>query len=291
MIQYKWIYLVHMPLFCFLSGLFLENSRVCGRQFVRMLTVYLCLQTLAVLLGKGAVKLLTPWWHLWYLLSYSTWAGLGWLWLRFGKEKGKLVIFILAVLAGCLAGLHPGIGRAYSLSRTVVFFPYFWLGLLWDPEFPWERLRFASVLALGCVFLAVALWGDQISAVFLYQATPYGKQENGMVCRLLCYLLGILLGMVLLAFAPGMRFPFTRAGADTMPAYLLHAPLVLYIRELDVPWPVHLLIAGAILYGTYKLLQWHSTLYGIVPTEGRGSRCLPFRRLTKNTRSRSIGSC
>lgn len=290
MIQYKGIYLFHMPLFSFLSGLFLNNGKACGRQLIKMLSLYIVLQALAVWLGNGKVKPLTPYWHLWYLLSYSTWAALGWLWFRLFWGKGKLVILTLSILVGCLAGLHPNIGREYSLSRTLVFLPFFWMGLICDPQFRWERLRLISLPALGIVIALMMQWGDQISSVFLYQAAPYGKLENGVELRLLCYLLGALLCMILLTFIPMCRFPFTRAGADTMPAYLIHAPIVLKVRELDIPWPCHFLITAGILYATYKLLQWHSMLYGIVPTERRGSRCLPFRKLTKNTRSRSIGS-
>lgn len=290
MTQYKWIYLFHMPLFSFLSGLFLNDRKACGRQFIKMLTLYIVLQTLAVILGNGKVKPLTPYWHLWYLLSYSVWAALSWLWFRFCGNKGKFAILTLTVLVGCLAGLNPDIGREHSLSRTLVFLPFFWIGLICDPQFRWERLRLISLPALVIVVVLMMQWSDQISAVFLYQAAPYGKLENGVALRLLCYLLGTLLSMIFLAFIPMRRFPFTRAGADTMPAYLIHAPIVLIIRELDIPWSCHFLIATGILYITYKLLQWHSVLYGIVPTERRGSRCLPFRRLTKNLRSRSIDS-
>lgn len=290
MAQYKWIYLFHMPLFSFLSGLFLNDRKACGRQLIKMLSLYIVLQSLAVWMGNGKVKPLTPYWHLWYLLSYSAWAGLGLIWFRFSGGKGKIIVLAVSFLVGCLAGLHPDIGRESSLSRTLVFLPFFWMGLICDPQFRWESLRLISVPALAIVVIVMMQWGDQISAVFIYQAAPYGKLENGVELRLICYLLGTLLCMILLAFIPMRRFPFTRAGADTMPAYLIHAPIVLIIRELDILWPYHLLIAGTILYTTYKLLQWHSKLYGIVPTERRGSRCLPFRKSTKNTRSQSIGS-
>lgn len=288
--QYKWIYLFHMPLFCFLSGLFLKDGKTCGRQCLRMLSLYIFLQTFAVMLGNGAVVPLTPYWHLWYLLSYTTWAALGWIWYRICRGRGKILILLCSVLTGCLAGLHPEIGREHSLSRTLVFLPYFWMGLLWDSEFPWHKLRLIGLAALGIITAVMDHWGDEISAVFLYQAAPYGKLENGVQLRLICYLLGTLICLFLLSFIPTRRFPFTRAGADTMPAYLIHAPIVLYIRELGIPWIYYLPITAAILYTVYKLLRWHGMLYGIVQTERRGSWCLHFRKSMKNTQNRSIGS-
>ncbi len=291
MTQYKWIYLFHMPLFSFLSGLFLCNIKACSRQYAKTLSLYVCLQALAVLLGNGTVKPLTPYWHLWYLLSYSIWSALAWLWFHFCKGKGKIIILICSIAVGCLAGKNGNIGRAFSLSRTLVFLPYFWMGLIWNPKFPWERLRLPALIGLLIAFAVMARWGNQISAVFLYQAAPYGKNANGILLRLICYLLGTLLSLFLLAFTPARRFPFTRAGADTMPIYLLHAPIVLYIRKVQFSWQCHLLITTAMLYAIYKFLRWHSTLYGIVQTERRGSRCLPFKKSTKNTPNQSIGSC
>ena len=291
MTQYKWIYLFHMPLFCFSSGLFMNDGRTCGYQFSKMLSLYMFLQTFAVLLGNGKVDPLTPYWHLWYLLSYSAWAGFGWLWFRFGNGRGKIVILACTILVGCLAGFNPEIGREHSLSRTLVFLPFFWMGLVCDPQFPWERLRRVSLVGLGIVFAAMARWGEQISVVFLYQAAPYGKQENGIVLRLLCYLLGTLLCLAVISFVPKKRFLFTRAGADTMPAYLVHAPIVLCIRELDITWQQYLLIAVVIIYAAYKLLRWHGRLYGIVQIERRDSWCPHFRESTKNTQSPFTDSC
>ena len=288
MVQYKGIYLFHMPLFCFLSGLFLKDGKACAHQFKKALPLYLLFQGVAVCFGA---KPLIPYWHLWYLLSYSLWLGFGWFWFRFFGRKGKIIILFVSVLIGCLAGLCPYIGRTLSLSRTLVFLPYFWMGLICKPSFPWERLRAFSFIAFVAVIALSALWIDQIPVEFLYQATPYSELDSGVILRLLCYLLGALLCIVLLALIPSRRFPFTKLGADTLPAYLIHAPIVSNIRKLDIPWFCHLPIAGAILYGTYKLLQWHSGLYGIVPTERRGSRCLPFKRSTKHMPSPSIDSC
>lgn len=268
MVQYKLIYMFHMPLFSFLSGLFLNSSKTCSRQFFKMASLYFFLQTFAVLLGNGKVRPLTPYWHLWYLLSYSVWSATGWIWFRYFNGKGQFIILFGSVLVGCVAGLVPDIGREHSLSRTLVFFPYFWMGLICNPNYPWDRMRLHGFVSMVPILAVISHWVNQISAVFLYQAAPYGKINNGIELRLICYLLGSLICLLLLAFMPKRRFLFTRVGADTMPAYLIHAPIVLYIRELDILWPYHLLIAAIILYLIDKARRWHSTLYGIVPAKG-----------------------
>lgn len=291
MAQYRWIYLVHMPLFAFLSGLFLNNGRTCVQQIRRMLPLYILLQAAAVLLGKGTVKPMTPYWHLWYLLSCSVWAFLGWLWFRFAKGRGKLLVLLASVLAGCAAGYAASIGRPWSASRTIVFFPYFWMGLICDRNISWEKMRWAGLIALGIVIALMGTAGSKIPVVFLYQAAPYGSRSNGFLLRLLCYLLGALLCLIFLTFTPARRFPFTRAGANTMPAYLLHAPVVLYLRTLDISWTAYPVIAIAFLYAVYKFPQWSGTMYGIVPAERREGRWRLFKKSMKNMPSRSTGSC
>lgn len=263
MLQYKMIYLFHMPLFSFLSGLFLKNGEACKRQMCRMLSLYLVLQTLAVVLGGGKVKPLTPYWHLWYLLSCGIWSALGWALYRL-PTKGKYCMLILWVMAGCFVGYVPGVGRVFSLSRTVVFFPYFWLGMLTDSEISWDSFRLPAFWgAVGAIALFLCL-ENRISATFLYHATPYTRTWEQTV-RLLCYLAGGLLCFAILTFMPGKRFFFTKAGADTLPAYLLHAPVVLHIRKLNIFWPFYILITAVTLYAVWKLTRWHGRLYGILP--------------------------
>ena len=70
----------------------------------------------AVLLENGEVELLTPYWHLWYLLSFCMWTGFCWIYFRFGNGKGKITILILSILVALLAGYVAWIDRTFSLS-------------------------------------------------------------------------------------------------------------------------------------------------------------------------------
>lgn len=123
--QYRWIYFFHMPLFVFLSGLFIHTEKECLVALRKVFPLYVVLQMLAALLGRGEVKLLTPYWHLWYLLSYCSWLGLTWLWFRFMRGRRKILILVGTVIVGCFVGYLPFVGRMFSLSRTFVFLPYF----------------------------------------------------------------------------------------------------------------------------------------------------------------------
>lgn len=268
MLQYKGIYLVHMPLFAFLSGLFLKRAEDCKGQLCRLLPLYFLFQTLAVVLGGGKVRFLTPYWHLWYLLSCCMWLGFGWLWYVLFHGKGKYIILACTVAAGCFVGYAPSVGRMLSLSRTVVFLPYFWLGLISEPETDWRRLFLPALFGSVASLVLFAFLEGRISPAFLYQATHFDGQREGALLRMLCYCTGVSLCILMLSVTPAKRFPFTRAGADTLPAYLIHAPVVLFVRKWDIPWQLFILIAMLILYLIHKLLRWFGNLYGI--TERRG---------------------
>ncbi len=262
--QYRWIYLLHMPFFAFVSGLFLRKSEDCSKQIKRLLPFYVVLQICAVLLSNGEVEFLTPYWHLWYLLSFCTWTSIAWLYFRFGNGKGKITILILAILIALLAGYVSWIGRRLSLSRTIVFFPFFWLGVITHSKMEWNKYRKWGIASFFLAGIILFLYGNQIPVRFLYHADPYGKLEHGFTLRLLCFTVSTLLGFFCLTVIPQRRFPFTRVGADTMPVYLIHAPIVCWLREFSLPWPACVAGSAILLYLIYKILQWNSPLYGIM---------------------------
>lgn len=290
MAQYRVIYLVHMPLFAFLSGLFLRKEGDCLRSVKRTLPIYLVCQTAAVLLGGGKVAWLTPWWHLWYLLSMVFWAGFAWLWFRFGGGKGKWLFLGFSLALGCLAGNVPWLDRTLSGSRTIVFFPYFWAGLMMKPEFERKRLRMSSLFGLIVAAVpAIWLW-ENAGVTFLYHAAPFGAVEHGALLRLACYGVGFAMGLFLLAWVPGRRFPFTRAGADTMLLYLLHGPVVAALRVFEWPAYAYLPASAGFVWLVSQIFRWSGNLYGIVPGERRRDPWLRLQKFMKNTENRSTAS-
>lgn len=104
---YRVIYSVHMPLFLFLSGLFLKSRTGCLRQAKQILLYYGICQTAVVILGRIAgeqLRLDTPVWTLWYLLSLASMACVGWCWYaaterwqRLNNGVVKAALLILAV--------------------------------------------------------------------------------------------------------------------------------------------------------------------------------------------------
>ena len=135
---YLLIYLFHMPVWVFLAGL---SSRVettlrdCGR----LLSLLIVFQAFYVLLLSGLRHnyrewIVTPWWILWFILSLIIWKML----LPLArKSRWTLALAIVAALG---AGASGWIGRPFSLSRTVVWFPFFLVGHIYGKRIiGWAR--------------------------------------------------------------------------------------------------------------------------------------------------------
>ena len=279
---YRIIYSVHMPLFLFLSGLFLKDGTSCLRQMKQMFYYYVAIQSVTVLMGRAvglSFSLGTPVWHLWYLLSLGCMAALGWFWYELAGRliwlnQGivKIVLIVSAILGACLVGECSAIGRWMSLSRTICFLPYFLMGLFCPREIPWERwgVHMLGLAGLIC-FLGIYLnWGYRMPVELFYQADSYkvvGVSEAGAFLRLLYLGMGFALGAFLLAFTPRQRFLFSKAGADTLWIYLLHAPLVKLFGYLGISEQVRILISPFIaifvMLFLYKLFQWRHPMYAL----------------------------
>ncbi len=285
---YRWIYLVHMPLFAFLSGLFLKGARNSLSQMKRSFLYYCTLQFIIWLVMTATrwetVNPMKPYWHFWYLLSLTYWAGAAYLWNRtkmhflwLNCRLVKVVLLLISIAAACLAGGITEINRILSFSRALVFFPYVLAGLFCPEQIRWERYRVVGAILLFFAVLVNWRWGNEIPISFLYQAAGYGRigLGDGIRMRLLCYLLGSCLGIVLLTWIPQIRFPFSKAGANTMGIYICHALAVKLIWQMNLPAELLLywgpVIAGGIVWFLFKMFQWNGHLFSIKEVVQDGS--------------------
>lgn len=280
-LQYRLIYSVHMPLFVFLSGLFLKKKEGCLRQMLRMLRDYVIVQGIMLFAGPALldkkVVFCVPYWHFWYLLSLAFWSGAAFLW-HLSVESFrwmvsvpvKLILIGCAAAGGCAAGCVGSIGRVWSLSRSIAFFPYLLAGVFCPADIRWSRYRLWGLLALLAGGLLFLLIQPELPVSFLYHAAPYGTVGNirGVSMRFACYLTGGLLSFFLLTWIPQGKLICSRAGMDTMGIYLCHAFLVLPIRQLSF-FTGHYAAAGflcsiAIVLILYEAFRWRSHIFVLV---------------------------
>lgn len=280
---YRVLYLFHMPLFAFVSGLGAKSSRTCFKQARQAGKQYLCTQGLVLLVclliqpGDLSAYLTRPYWHLWYLLSLASWQLLaGGVHLIIAHSGPKTTahikwwLLLFAFVSGLMAGYLSAIGRVFSLSRTLVFFPFFLAGAFWGEHIMNRVSRIIWLLPLA---LPVAIGGYFFAAKlpisFLYQAQGYVSfgldGPLGIEACMVCYITAAACSGLVLLICPKRKCAWTQWGGNTLMPYLLHP---VFIRCFGfIPYApryavlVSFVLALIALFSIHLCFKWRGRLF------------------------------
>ena len=231
----KIIYTFHMPAFLFLSGYF---ARFRPKKLVTRLAVpYLVFQTLYSLFGAlvlyhtpVTVRMASPYWIMWYLMAMLIYTLL----LPFldALEHRWLLVLAVSVLTALLAGYDGSVGYELSLSRVLVFLPFFAGGYYGGKRALLTCLRARRDLRLpltaaglaGIALQLLYLRLRPLQMAFFYGAMSYASTDaGGLLDRLALGLFAVGWILLLALYMPALRIPLlTDMGRNTMPVYLLH---------------------------------------------------------------------
>ncbi|RLL42840.1 hypothetical protein D8M04_14925 [Oceanobacillus piezotolerans] len=243
---YLWIYTFHMPAFILLSGFFAKGASDKGyiaKLAKKLLVPYLIFQILYTLfyfwIGKEGwnTGIFYPQWSLWFLFSLFSWHIL----LIGFKKLAPQYGISLAVLIGLLVGYIGDIGHTFSLSRTLVFFPFFLIGYwLTQKQILMVKrpaVKLVSIFILIGVGISLAIAPD-LNSGWLLASKSYvdlGLVELGGLARLLVYLTAALMTVSILAWVPQQNFGWvTDIGRKTLYVYLLHGFFIQWFREKNL---------------------------------------------------------
>lgn len=236
---YQLIYLFHMPAFVLIAGYFSKNQS--KQKFGELITQYLVFQTiysafsLYVLKNEGVINYTTPYWILWFSFSLIAWKAVA---PYFTRLKYPVVT---AVFFAVLAGYDGSIGYYLSLSRIIVYFPFFLLGYCSDKE-TFEKLKarihpvFSAVLFAG--FFVLLLFVPKFPIGLLYNSSSYqamdllGWYAGGF--RLLFFACSTLLTFNFFALIPHTKKCYSQLGQRTLQAYLLHGFILRYLASREI---------------------------------------------------------
>lgn len=247
---YNFIYLFHMPLFVFCSGAFAKGDK---KKIIRKYLVpYIVFQTLygifdVCLMKADTFYVFESYYVLWYLLALAVWN----LFLPFlvtkGNMKKQTVFLVVSVLLGLLAGYIEIIGKAFSLSRIFVFFPFFLAGYYIKQEgFGKDFIKvvqklkerkivgFLSLAVLLGVLVVVYLAGNRINTWALYGYTSYAFQGYTVYFRILQYIVGVGLGILIFLLVSGKKIFLPFLAKNTMAVYLLHVPIIKLFEKTEI---------------------------------------------------------
>lgn len=229
---YMFIYMFHMPVFVFVSGYFSKNSST-SSAFTGILLPYILFNTVfnlitTVYLGIESFSFIVPAWALWYLLSLFFWKI-----IIKDLAKVKYILWI-SIFIGVLAGLSSDFGSTLSLSRTIVFSPFFISGYLMTEEKINIKINkvliFTVIIITGIAAFILCKYTD-VPVNFLYGADPYEKfidisTIDLMLLRIWIYIIGFSFVYILINLMPNRHTILTNIGKKTFPIYVLHPYLL-----------------------------------------------------------------
>lgn len=242
------IYIFHMPLFIFVSGLFAKNT-VNNKRFDKALgylVIYIFLKILfhivKIIIGRDPeFNLFVEGGVPWFMLAVFAFI----LITTAVRKLPKIVVLFVSVILACVAGLFPQIRDFLALSRIIVFYPFFYLGycLKRDDVEKYchgKITKAVSALILVSIAVLVFFFCDEIYSLryLLTGRNPYsalGEFENwGIVLRLLFYPVVSAIGFCIISLVPDKIGSGIIAvcGQRTLAVYGLHYVALYLIFDL-----------------------------------------------------------
>ena len=255
---YNTIYTFHMPAFILISGYFAKSiftKDYFQKLAKKLLLPYAIFQIIYTIMyyflldqDTFVIDLFNPQWSLWFLLSlFSMYVMLP----LFTKMKKGLSL-IVAVAIALIIGYVDFIGDYLSLSRTLVFFPYFLLGFYLKKEHFIKISSKRNVIPAIVIMIGTFAFfylNPSFDHLWLFGSASYAKMESVMsmafLQRLFVYMVGLLMMFSLLVLIPKRQYWFTEMGKYTLYVYLLHgfviktfraSPIEQWIRDYQLVW-------------------------------------------------------
>lgn len=235
------IYAFHMPAFIFVSGYFSKKDTPWKKAVQKVLIPYLVFQCIYYVYYTCAIGINVDWtleypkFSLWYLLALFVWKVIT---PYFRKIPHY---FLISVILGLGIGCLPITGTYLSISRIVVFYPFFLAGMLLERG-KLERLRTCKnrifcALGVGTFFVAV----KPLVQLFDFRLSYfYGKESyeslgqdhlEGIMVRMVCYAIGFFFTYAFAVLMIEKEVIFSKFGSATISIYLFHGLLFKFLEH------------------------------------------------------------
>lgn len=265
---YSAIYVFHMPAFAFISGM-------CHIKFTgeKLLLKYLCpyflFQIIYVLFenrimhNSFEMQFSMPFWILWYLVALICWNVFTEA-LRFKSLKRIGGVLVLLTITSLLAGFDDTIGFYLSISRTIVFFPFYYAGFFYrqaenkiDVGTNTKLMKkYLSLFLVVCCVAIVFVKRNMIDTIWLQSTTSYSNGNYSVWIRGVIFVGATVWIFFLLEWVENKKYPvLTKIGQNTYLIFVLHGfcvkglSLVQWNRYLKMPGILCLGVALVIVLG------------------------------------------
>ena len=225
------IYLFHMPLFVFVSGLFAKGAYRGGHLNVNRIISFVVLGVVYQALLLAITGILTPARMImftsapWYLLGMAWWYLATPVLARLKPWQGIALSCVLALAWGCV-DLSNGL---LGISRSIAFLPYFALGYYCSTSFV-ERIagrwELWLCVAIAAILAVLRMTNEHIFDWFfpmVYGDNPYGANMLlGVAGKLVTIAIALVCSLALLRVIPRGTSWLTVLGERTLQVYVLH---------------------------------------------------------------------
>lgn len=232
---YVFIYMFHMPLFIFVSGLF-SKTIIRKKQWNRVfsyLALYIfirALDTFGTLVHKKKLRLNFfrtngPDWYAMAVFLFLV------ITIIFQKTR-PLLLLSAALAVGLLAGYSDIPGNLFAFMRSCVFYPFFLLGYYADRSLLEKYSKPDISVGAGIILIALLLFflvkgNDYYSFIGLLKAKKAYDEigimgHSGPLLRIAQYLGAMVTGLLLILSVPSKRTAFSVIGTKTLPIFVWH---------------------------------------------------------------------
>ena len=266
------IYSFHMPLFIFISGLFLKpmtkETKFPRDKIISFVLIGIVLRAftsiLRLLLGKKELFSILDMYdsYAWFMGAMAAFILLTWL-LRGYRQT---VIFPVVLLVGCMAGYDKFLGNELSLMRIAVFFPVFLIGYYITPQ---QIVKLASIKWIKIIsafvivgFVVLCIYNKDFTAQFRPLFTGknsfsvlHDLYSFGAFYRLLAYLISALMSLAVICLVPNRKLGYiTTMGGKTLQIYFWHRMALIVMDHFKLYGKIESVTGGTIATAVYILL-------------------------------------
>ncbi len=242
-VAYIFIYLFHMPAFCLLSGFLSKNPdkdrKTC---FKNLIIPYILVYTMwyfyytIVWDKQQTFDLLLPGYAQWYLLSLITWKLIT---KTFLNLKHPIISSLVIAL---LAGFSDKVGVDFSLSRTLVFYPFFLIGHYITKENV-EKINsykkiygiigLISILIIACIYKYTSLPISMLYARASYDLSNSNNIE-GFLIRIAVYIIALIATLSIMNLTTNKKSKLTKIGTNSLMVLILHVYIIRYFTFTNI---------------------------------------------------------
>lgn len=247
------IYSFHMPLFIFISGLFLKpmdkDTKFPRDKVISFLAIGIVLRAFTSILklflgekdGYSVLDMYDN--YTWFMGAMAAFVLITWILRSFDKK----IIIPVAILVGCMAGYDKNLGDKFALMRIAVFFPIFIIGYYLTPE---KILKPASVKWLKIVavlviagFVTLCLLNKDFVAQFRplftgrnrFTVLEKDQYAFGALFRLATYGIASLMGLSVICLLPNKKLGYiTTMGGKTLQIYFWHKMFLIIFEHFKL---------------------------------------------------------